>query len=253
MQPHHQLQALVLDWLETSGYLRHQPWRWQTGTTKPLHSALELDWRVGSGTLSMSVSHLPTLWHSCTDWPVQPLPLWPAGGSCVTTFNLFRYKFIFQGHQAVLYLFCDCLNCNSWYNRIDYDLQRFDEEVPFPLFKTEEQYVISSVWNNVRLKLGRRGMTSLLGIPCFERGEVGLWSKPQVMLTIALRRRKRSLSVDTPKIMLETCNGKVVDCTLTKFCWGLAGSRGSNPIWGWLAVGRYYERLASHNCNEEKG
>ena len=52
----------------------------------------------------------------------------------------FHSKFIFQGCWVALYLLCDCLNCNSHHNRIDYNLQRFNKEVPFPLLKTEEQY-----------------------------------------------------------------------------------------------------------------
>ena len=71
-----------------------------------------------------------------------------------------------------------------------------------------------------------------LGIPCFERGKVRLWSKLQVMLTVALRWRKRSLAVDALKIMLKTCHGKVVNCPCRKFPWGLAGPSGSSTSKG---------------------
>ena len=51
---------------------------------------------------------------------------------------------------------------------------------------------------------------------CFERVEVGLRSKLHFLLTVALEQCKRSFAVDTLKSMLQTRQGKVVNCKLTK-------------------------------------
>ena len=128
----------------------HQPWRRQTRTTEPSHSALDLDWRVGiaSGALSMSMSHFPKPWHSCTDWLlllVQSLPLWLTGGSCTTMFApssfykiIERYSISFATFLIVLTLWLDPTFAGKVQSLIDYVLQRFDEEVLLPLLESEE-------------------------------------------------------------------------------------------------------------------
>ena len=60
--------------------------------------------------------------------------------------------------------------------------------------------------------------------------EVGLRIKLHFLLIVALQRCKRSFAVDTLKSMLETRQGEVVSCKLTKSRRELVGPSGSNAI-----------------------
>ena len=163
-------------------------------------TGLHLDWvGIASGTLSVFISYFSGIWHSCTDrLPVlvQSLPLWCTGRWWITTCNLFHIcKVVHYPVSIVTYIII--------------------------------QSVISPVWIDLRSSLLRRPAETQKQV--LEKGEVGLWSKRHLVLTIP-PGGANDLWQGFPEN--QASKGRVYNYAFTKFRWGLAGLSGRNSIKG---------------------